>query len=97
MDGKFYAHSREGQPAEEGQPLEEHLREVARRASEFAAPFSSADWACKAGWLHDLRKDEGEFQKRVASDGREGEKQPHAHHGAGMNTTGELGDFEYVV
>jgi CRISPR-associated endonuclease/helicase Cas3 len=32
--------------------------------------------------LHDLSKAESEFQKRVQTDDKEGERQPHAHHGA---------------
>ena len=35
----FYAHSLKGRPAEEWQPLEEHLENVAEMAAEFAAPF----------------------------------------------------------
>ena len=52
----LYAHSRAGEPPENWQPLEEHLHAVARRASELAEQFSSADWAWNAGWLHDLGK-----------------------------------------
>ena len=58
----LYAHSLPGQPPEKWQPLEEHLRNVARLASEFAAPFGSADWAYNAGLLHDLGKASPEFQ-----------------------------------
>jgi hypothetical protein len=54
MPHQHYAHSLEGKPPSEGQPLEEHLRNVAKKAEEFAAVFQSGDWAWNAGWLHDL-------------------------------------------
>ena len=63
MSNRLYAHSREKQPPETWQLLEDHLYAVARRAAEFAAPFSSADWAWNAGWLHDLGKATNAFQK----------------------------------
>lgn len=53
---RYYAHTRDGAPPSEWQPLEEHLRAVAEQAAAFAAPFESADWAGNAGWLHDLGK-----------------------------------------
>ncbi|RPI76687.1 MAG: CRISPR-associated endonuclease Cas3'', partial [Desulfobacteraceae bacterium] len=59
---KYYAHSKEGCPPEEWQLLEEHLALVAKKASEFAAKFDSADWAWNAGWLHDVGKAADEFQ-----------------------------------
>ena len=62
MANGFYAHSRDGRPPATWQPLEEHLRAVARRAAEFAAQFSSSDWAWNAGWLHDLGKATNAFQ-----------------------------------
>src|SRR3989338_228221 len=42
--------------------LDEHLREVALLAGEFAARFGSADWASLAGIWHDLGKYSIEFQ-----------------------------------
>ena len=63
MPNSCYAHSRDGQPPETWQPLEEHLREVAFRASKFAEQISSADWVWNAGWLHDLGKATNAFQK----------------------------------
>ena len=57
-----YAHSRENRPPEEWQLLHEHLKEVARRAADFALMFGSADWAWNAGWLHDLGKATAAFQ-----------------------------------
>ena len=56
MKRKYYAHSKEGCPPEEWQLLEEHLESVAKKASQFAAKFCSADWAWNAGWLHVVGK-----------------------------------------
>lgn len=58
----LYAHSLPGFPPGKWQPLSEHLGNVARRAAAFAAPFSSADWAATAAWLHDLGKADSAFQ-----------------------------------
>lgn len=63
MSKTLYARSLEGVPPERWQPLEMHLREVARRAAEFADAFNSADWAWNAGWLHDLGKATNAFQR----------------------------------
>jgi CRISPR-associated endonuclease/helicase Cas3 len=57
-----FAHSKEGAPPEEWQRLEDHLNNVAERASCFAEKFYSTDWAWNAGWLHDLGKAANEFQ-----------------------------------
>lgn len=62
MTDQYYAHSLEGKPTSEWQPLGEHLKNVAKRAAEFAAVFQSSDWARTAGWLHDLGKYSKEFQ-----------------------------------
>ncbi|TAN37774.1 MAG: CRISPR-associated endonuclease Cas3'' [Verrucomicrobia bacterium] len=59
----LYAHSRRGEPPENWQPLEKHLRTVAEKAAAFAEQFSSADWAWNAGWLHDLGKATKAFQQ----------------------------------
>ena len=55
-DRQFYAHSMEGQPPSEWQPLEQHLRNVANLAAEFAAPFGGEEWARELGACHDLGK-----------------------------------------
>jgi len=61
----FYAHSLENQSPEKWQPLEEHLNNVARLATEFARPFGGEDWAHLAGLWHDLGKYSNEFQKML--------------------------------
>lgn len=58
----MYAHSLKDRPPSEWQKLEDHLRQVAELAAEFAGPFQSADWAWNAGWLHDLGKATNAFQ-----------------------------------
>ena len=58
----YYAHSLPGQPEDKWQKLDNHLRQVAEKAAEFAEPFQSSDWAWDAGWLHDLGKATNAFQ-----------------------------------
>lgn len=45
MQKEFYTHSLEGRLQEERQKLEEHLRNVAKLAREFAEPFGGGDRA----------------------------------------------------
>jgi len=68
--------------AHKDQSLVSHLGGVSQRAEISAAAFGAAEQGRIAGLLHDLGKAETEFQKRINTEDREGEKQPHAHHGA---------------
>ncbi|WP_457576783.1 CRISPR-associated helicase Cas3' [Desulfomarina sp.] len=52
----FYAHSLKGLPVEKWQPLEEHLENVAVRASASARFFRSDAWVFVAGKNHDIGK-----------------------------------------
>lgn len=52
----YYAHSLEGRPVEEWQPLEEHLQNVSERAEFLADCFGSKKWAKILGENHDLGK-----------------------------------------
>ena len=67
----YYAHTAETATGERDpnksrwQPLSEHLRNVADRAEQFAAPFGLADEAHLAGLLHDLGKYGKRFQQRL--------------------------------
>lgn len=54
--------------ARPGQPLEVHLRSVARKAAEHASPFASAQWGNLAGLWHDLGKYQAAFQRRLAGE-----------------------------
>jgi CRISPR-associated endonuclease/helicase Cas3 len=65
MNRKYYAHTLEGRPPSEWQPLEEHLKNVAELARRFADAFGAGDWAYLAGLWHDLGKYSKEFQKRL--------------------------------
>jgi CRISPR-associated endonuclease/helicase Cas3 len=57
-----YAHSLPGKPPDEWQPLEQHLRNVATLAKQFAEPFGGEEWGYLAGLWHDLGKYSEEFQ-----------------------------------
>ena len=65
MYRKFYAHSLEGKPSSHWQPLEQHLKNVAERAAEFARPFGGDQWAYLAGLWHDLGKYSDAFQAKL--------------------------------
>jgi CRISPR-associated endonuclease/helicase Cas3 len=62
---EYYAHSKEGRPLSEWQPLEEHLKNVAEMARGFADSFGAGDWGYLAGLWHDLGKDQLEFQAKI--------------------------------
>jgi len=53
---EFFAHSLEGKPTDQWQPLEEHLNNVAELAARLARPFGGENWARTAGRWHDLGK-----------------------------------------
>lgn len=76
-----YAHSREGQPTQAWEPLEEHLRKVAELAQHSAAAFDSAEWGRLAGLWHDIGKYRPEFQRRLRGSGEQAE---HAGVGAAL-------------
>ena len=61
----FYAHSREGEPPEKWQTLEEHLKNVAEMARGFAEEFGAGEWGYLAGLWHDLGKYSLEFQRML--------------------------------
>ena len=62
-----YAHTLPGRPPEEWQPLDAHLHEVARRASDFTSAFGAEEWGRLAGLWHDLGKYSAEFQAYLES------------------------------
>lgn len=63
----YYAHTKEGMPPVEWQPLEEHLKGVAKKARLFAEAFGAGDWGYLAGLWHDLGKYSKEFQKYLST------------------------------
>ncbi len=84
---EVYAHSREATLREEWQTLEAHQSSVARLAANFAAPFSSCEWAQLLGLIHDIGKARTSFQSYLArANGLMDEKydaSEHSHSGAG--------------
>jgi CRISPR-associated endonuclease/helicase Cas3 len=77
-----FAHTTtDGRPWE---PLETHLREVAKLAGEFAEAFGAKDWGHLAGLWHDLGKYLPDFQKRIR-----GEQIQVEHAGAGARLAAE--------
>lgn len=65
MVKKYYAHSLPNEPPEKWQGLEEHLKNVAALARDFAADFNAGDWAYLAGLWHDLGKYSEAFQNML--------------------------------
>lgn len=61
----FIAHVRKDGDNWIEHPLEEHLREVARRGSESAKKLDAAEWAYLAGLWHDLGKYSPAFQAYI--------------------------------
>lgn len=59
---QYYAHSKENEPLENWQPLEEHLQNVAILAAGFAEEFGAKDWGNVSGALHDIGKSSKSFQ-----------------------------------
>lgn len=81
----YFAHTLEGRPPEDWEPLEDHLREVAEVAGDFAAAFGAKEWGYLAGLWHDLGKYLPEFQAKL-----HGEKLQVEHAAAGAALTAEL-------
>ncbi len=66
MSGEFIAHVKQNQLGEwTVHDLNDHLRDVAKLAAEFATPFGNDDWAHLAGLWHDLGKYSQEFQSYI--------------------------------
>ncbi len=61
----YYAHSREDEPVEQWQSLNDHLNNVARLAAGFAKSFDGQELAFIAGILHDIGKGSRRFQAYI--------------------------------
>ncbi len=68
MTKEYYAHSLEGKLPCEWQPLEKHLKNVAKIAKLFAKGFGAGDWGYLAGLWHDVGKYSDEFQKMLGAE-----------------------------
>ena len=49
MIDQYFAHTLPGKPPANWQPLEQHLKETAEKAKEFANAFGAGDWGYLAG------------------------------------------------
>lgn len=67
---QFYAHSKEGEPLNKWQTIEEHLKGVANLSEIFGKEFSSGKLAKIAGSFHDLGKYSHEFQDRLINNAK---------------------------
>lgn len=90
------AHSLAGRPREEWQPLEQHLRDTATAAAEFASRWGASDLAYLAGLWHDLGKYAPDWQRFLDQAGSEapvlGEEQrePERRRGPDHSTAGAI-------
>ena len=69
MNEPYYAHTKDNEPPDRWQPLEDHLKRVAELARSFADEFGAGDWGYLAGLWHDLGKYSQEFQKYLTLTG----------------------------
>src|ERR1700761_3475412 len=70
---RYWAHTLEGRPSEDWEPLETHLEKVAESAAEFAAAFGAREWGRVVGLCHDLGKFSDEFQSYIRVVGADSE------------------------
>lgn len=53
----YFAHSVEGKPIDEWQPLDKHLKGTAKLAAAFSAEFGCGEWGRLAGSWHDIKSE----------------------------------------
>lgn len=68
LPARYLAHLDSSGPVRREHPLDDHLREVGRRAGRFAEAFGCEDWGRVAGLAHDAGKATDEFQRRLRGD-----------------------------
>ncbi len=88
-----YAHTKtdaagKSLPESEWEPLEDHLREVADLAAQFASAFGASEWGRLAGRWHDLGKYSREFQEYLKK--ASAQSDPH-----GEDVAGALGRVDH--
>ena len=88
MSQTFYAHSFDGRPPTDWEPLKHHLHAVAHLAARFSGKFDAADWGHLAGLWHDVGKYRPEFQHRLRDRRIHA---PHAGVGAALAAQGDSG------
>ena len=90
--GPWFAHSLDGRPEAEWEPLERHLRETEQGAAARAAKFGAAELGTAAGRLHDLGKYKPEFLARIRkqSDAKVDHASAGANHARALGVPGRL-------
>jgi len=96
----YYAHSLEDDPdTTHWQSLEDHLRNVAEKAADFAEVFDARDWGYVAGLWHDVGKYSEKFQQLLFNSGQQVDHSTagaqHAAQKLGQNDPGKL--LAYVI
>jgi hypothetical protein len=67
MNKEYYAHSKEGKPPSEWQPLEDHLKNVAELAKNHAKKIGMGNYGELLGLPHDLGKYSAGFQRYISA------------------------------
>jgi len=88
MTEKYFAHSIDGRPTDEWQPLDEHLKGTAELAAKFAKAIRPnekffTELARLTGLLHDIGKYRMEFQEYLRKKRQGGVDTAHAVYGSG--------------
>lgn len=96
LQKEYYAHSLQGKPRSEWQPLEVHLKNVAELAASFGNNDTVKFLFNIAGMLHDFGKYQIEFQKYLVEGGTRGSV-PHAVWGAGYARILGMNEITFAI